>query len=148
MITIGMIKNFTLKPGAKRNRRFLQNTRHIELRYQLQLVNLWTPAAPAGAPITIDQAALRRAMRHKRMVRFTYKDLLEKVSARLVRPLIMAFYGQVWLLSAQCESRVGFRVFRIDRMVELSVSADGFANEPGQTAEDFLNQDSYRGAGK
>jgi len=63
-------------------------------------VNLWTPAAPAGAPITIDQAELRRAIRHKRMVRFTCKDLQEKVSAGLVRPLIMALYGQVWLLAA------------------------------------------------
>ena len=40
MITIGMIKNFTLKSGAKRSRRVLKDTRHNELRYQLELGEL------------------------------------------------------------------------------------------------------------
>ncbi|MBB3526948.1 helix-turn-helix transcriptional regulator [Rhizobium sp. BK456] len=115
-----------------------------KLRRQLELVNLWTPTEPVREPITIDQAELRRAIRHKRMVHFTYRDLKENVSERLARPLIMAFYGQVWLLAAWCETRDGFRVFRVDRMSQLRSLDERFRDEPGRTAEDFLKQDTKR----
>lgn len=108
---------------------------------QLDLINLWTPVEPAREPITIDQAALRRAIREKRKVQFAYHDLEGRMSERRVRPLIMAFYGQVWLLAAWCETRDGFRVFRIDRMSNFDVLDEHFTAEPGRTAEDFLKQD-------
>ncbi|MBP1857964.1 helix-turn-helix transcriptional regulator [Rhizobium herbae] len=112
-----------------------------ELRRQLDLVSIWTPIEPARQPITIDQAELRRAIRQKRKVRFVYTDLQDKISERLVRPLIMAFYGQVWLLAAWCEDRDGFRVFRVDRMSRFASLDEGFLDEQGRTAEDFLKQD-------
>lgn len=108
---------------------------------QLELVNLWTPVEPAREPITIDQAALRRAIREKRKVQFAYLDLEGKSSDRRVRPLIMAFYGHVWLLAAWCETRNGFRVFRIDRMSAFETLDERFSAETGRTAEDFLKQD-------
>ncbi|NVD39006.1 YafY family transcriptional regulator [Ensifer sp. HO-A22] len=108
---------------------------------QLDLVNLWTPVEPARVPITIDQAALRRAIREKRKVQFVYRDLEDRTSDRRVRPLIMAFYGHVWLLAAWCETRNGFRVFRIDRMSDFGALEEYFTTEPGRTAEDFLKQD-------
>lgn len=112
---------------------------------QLDLVNLWTPVEPARQPITIDQAALRRAIREKRKVHFAYHDLEGRMSERRVRPLIMAFYGQVWLLAAWCETRDGFRVFRIDRMSDFRALDEPFTAEPGRTAEDFLKQDGKPG---
>ncbi len=115
------------------------------IRRQLDLVRLWAPAH-AHAPIAIDQAALRRAIRDRRRVRFTYLDLDGRSSLRTVRPLIMAYFGPVWLLAAWCEMRDGFRSFRIDRMREFAVLESSFAAEPGRTAEDFLRQDGTRGA--
>ncbi|RDL51180.1 hypothetical protein BLJAPNOD_02310 [Ensifer sp. M14] len=112
---------------------------------QLDLVNLWTPVEPARQPISIDQAALRRAIRQKRKVQFAYLDLEGRTSDRRVRPLIMAFYGHVWLLAAWCETRNGFRVFRIDRMSDFNTLDEGFTAEPGRTAEDFLKQDGKSG---
>jgi predicted DNA-binding transcriptional regulator YafY len=61
-------------------------------------------------------------------------------------PLIMAFYGPVWLLAAWCEVRRGFRVFRIDRISTLNVLDMVFEPAPGQTAQDFLRQDAARKA--
>ena len=114
------------------------------LRKQLDLVRLWAPVSTSREPITIDQAALRRAVRHQRKVRFAYRDQNGQSTERTVRPLIMAFSGTVWVLAGWCESREGFRVFRIDRMSDLSVTNATFEREAGRTAEDFLKQDAER----
>jgi WYL domain len=94
--------------------------------------------------ITIDQAALRHAIRDQRKIRFTYQDLDGRSTERVARPLIMAFYGPVWLLAAWCELRGGFRVFRIDRMSAFSALETKFDQEPGKTAEAFLKQDAEK----
>lgn len=116
------------------------------LRQQFDLVRLWTPANPVRQTITIDQAALRHAIRAQRKIRFVYRDLREAETERTARPLIMAFYGPVWLLAAWCEGRDDFRVFRIDRMSNLAVLDARFDATPGQTAKDFLRQDAERQA--
>jgi predicted DNA-binding transcriptional regulator YafY len=113
-------------------------------RRQFDLVRLWAPADHAREIIAIDQAALRHAIRDQRKIRFTYQDLDGRSSERLARPLIMAFYGPVWLLAAWCELRNGFRVFRIDRMSAFSALETKFDTEPGKTAQDFLKQDAER----
>jgi predicted DNA-binding transcriptional regulator YafY len=112
------------------------------LRQQLELARLWAPADHAREPITIDQAALRHAIRGQRKIRFTYQDLDGRFSERVVRPLIMAFYGPVWVLAAWCELRKGFHVFRIDRMSAFSALETRFDAERGKTAQDFLKQDA------
>jgi predicted DNA-binding transcriptional regulator YafY len=111
------------------------------LRQQLDLVRMWAPTDHARETITIDQTALRHAMRDHRKIRFTYQDLDGRTSDRVARPLIMAFYGPVWLLAAWCELRNGFRVFRVDRMSSLLPLETKFDAEPGKTAEDFLRKD-------
>jgi predicted DNA-binding transcriptional regulator YafY len=115
-----------------------------ELRQQLELVRLWAPADHAREVITIDQAALRHAIRDQRKIRFTYQDLDGRSTERVVRPLIMAFYGPVWLLAAWCEHRKAFRVFRIDRMSAFAVLEIRFDTERGKTAQDFLKQDAEK----
>jgi predicted DNA-binding transcriptional regulator YafY len=111
------------------------------IRKQLGLVRLWAPVTDTREPISIDQAALRRAVRRQQKVRFVYRDMREKSTARLAWPLITAFYGTHWYLAAWCEDRAGFRVFRQDRMSDLIVLETKFERERGRTAEDFLEQD-------
>ncbi|WP_205932905.1 WYL domain-containing protein [Rhizobium leguminosarum] len=48
------------------------------------------------------------------------------------------------LLAAWCETRDDFRVFRVDRMSQFESLDEGFVDEPGRTAEDFLKQDTKR----
>jgi len=110
------------------------------LRRQFDLFGLWAPDDHAREPIVIDQAALRRAIRHQQKVRFAYRDMNDQSTERTVRPLIMAFYGPVWLLAAWCESRDDFRVFRVDRMSNFMVLGTTFGRERGRTAEDFLER--------
>jgi predicted DNA-binding transcriptional regulator YafY len=116
------------------------------LRQQFDLVRLWAPDDHVRQVIAIDQAALRHAIRDQHKIQFVYKDLDGNTTERVAWPLIMAFYGPVWLLAAWCEVRCGFRVFRIDCISTLNVLDMVFEPAPGQTAQDFLRQDAARKA--
>jgi predicted DNA-binding transcriptional regulator YafY len=115
-------------------------------RRHIDALTLWAPDDHHRELIQIDQAALRRAMREQHKIRYCYRDLRERVSERVAWPLVMAFYGPVWLLAAWCELRRDFRVFRLDRMSALIVLEERFRAEPGKTALDFLKQDTERKA--
>lgn len=125
----------------------IAKVRHVlpeALGRRMDALTLWAPADHHREPIAIDQAGLRRAMREQRKIRFCYRDAGDLVSERLVWPLVMAFYGPVWVLAAWCEDREAFRVFRLDRMADLVILDARFRAEPGKTAFDFLKQDTGR----
>ncbi|MCM2270676.1 MAG: WYL domain-containing protein, partial [Thermoanaerobaculia bacterium] len=81
---------------------------------------------------------LRRAIRDRRKARLDYRDEAGRASERTVRPLALAFYPPVWLLTGWCELRVDFRNFRLDRIAAVTVTAELFADEPGRTLADYL----------
>jgi len=113
-------------------------------RRSLDETTLWAPQNHYRRTIQVDGAALRRAVRDRRKIRFAYRDGAERPTERDVRPLALAFFGPVWLLAAWCELRRDFRVFRLDRMSSLSVLDERFRAEPGKTAHDFLAEDGRR----
>ncbi len=110
------------------------------------------PAARAAAeslavyapPVGPDEAtrdrleALRRAAEGRRVVRLHYLDLQGRRSERRVRPLGSFYWGTVWTLAAWCESREGFRNFRVDRIERLEVLDERFRDEPGRTLPDLF----------
>ena len=91
-------------------------------------------------PITFDLAELRHALRGQLKVRFHYRDIGGKPSARAVRPLSLAYFGPVWMLAAWCELRNDFRTFRLDRIGGFEVLAERFRAEPGKSLHDFLKR--------
>jgi predicted DNA-binding transcriptional regulator YafY len=107
-------------------------------------MTLWAPDNHYSRNIQVDRAALRRAVREKRKIRFGYRDGAGRATERRVRPLAMAFFGPVWVLVAWCELRRDFRVFRLDRMSSLNLLDERFRAEPGKTARDFLAEDGRR----
>ena len=107
-------------------------------------MTLWAPDNHYSRTIQVDGAALRRAVRDKRKIRFGYRDGEDRPTERYVRPLALAFFGPVWLLAAWCELRQDFRVFRLDRMSGLRVLDEPFRAERGKTARDFLARDAER----
>jgi predicted DNA-binding transcriptional regulator YafY len=92
-------------------------------------------------PVKFDMAELRRALRSQLKVHFRYRDAVAEASERTVRPLCLAYFGPVWLLSAWCELRTDFRTFRLDRIDGFEVKADRFRHEPGKSLHDFLKRD-------
>jgi predicted DNA-binding transcriptional regulator YafY len=76
--------------------------------------------------------ALRQAIRRHEILRLTYRDASERPSERLVRPLVLEFWGRVWTLATWCETRADFRSFRVDRIDRLAPTGDTYPDEPGR----------------
>jgi len=102
---------------------------------------LLAPAHHYMEPVTFNMAELRRAVRSHLKVHFQYRNAIAEDSQRTVRPLCIAYFGPVWLLSAWCELREDFRTFRLDRIENFEVRTDRFPPEPGKTLHDFLKRD-------
>lgn len=81
---------------------------------------------------------VRRAIRERRKIKVTYKSLGDETTARVLRPLGLAFFGPFWMLASWCELRNDFRTFRIERFESVAVTQDTFRDEAGKTMEDFV----------
>ena len=86
----------------------------------------------------VHMAPLRAAIRTRRMISIRYKSLDDTETERRVRPLQMEYWGRVRTLTAWCELRAEFRVFRVDRIMTLDIGTDGFEEEPGKTLADYF----------
>ena len=85
---------------------------------------------------------LRAAIRARQKLSLRYEALAGDTTERTVRPLQMEYWGRVWTLTAWCELRTDFRVFRIDRILAVEALPELFADEPGKRLEDFLRREA------
>jgi predicted DNA-binding transcriptional regulator YafY len=102
-------------------------------------------SAPLFAPSIAGDAAawrrigpLRQAIASRRLVECLYVSGAEEKTRRRIRPIGLFFWGKVWTLAAWCETRSGFRSFRLDRMEELMLLSERFAEEMDKNLEAFL----------
>jgi predicted DNA-binding transcriptional regulator YafY len=108
------------------------------LRGYMDGVPLDAPRDHWAAPVEIDIAALRRAIRERRKLAFTYQAKGGEVTERTVRPLLLSFYGSVWNLTSWCELRGDFRTFRLDGVHDPRFLDERFEPEPGRTLADLM----------
>jgi len=105
--------------------------------------------APPLGPDEATRARLetvRIAAEARHTISIVYVDLKEQTSERIVRPLGCLYWGAVWTMAAWCETRNGFRNFRVDRIERLDVLERRFRDEPGKTLADLFRQvESERG---
>ena len=103
-----------------------------------ETVSVLAPPRPLDDATRQRLGELREATEQRRKLRMRYLDLRGAASERVVRPLGCIFWGKVWTLAAWCESRDGFRSFRIDRIEALAVLDERFRDEPGRSLADLL----------
>jgi predicted DNA-binding transcriptional regulator YafY len=101
---------------------------------------LYAPTFSVEPAIHQTLQALREAVQLRRTVVMAYRDAAGQSSQRSVRPLGCFFWGKVWTLAAWCETRQGFRSFRLDRMDGLHVQDAVFRDEAGTTLADYLRE--------
>lgn len=80
---------------------------------------------------------LRSAIKARQKLALIYVRGDEAPTERTVRPLRLDYWGRVWTLTAWCEFRQDFRVFRVDLIAQASAVPELFADEPGKTLADF-----------
>ncbi|MGV6803855.1 MAG: helix-turn-helix transcriptional regulator [Ruegeria sp.] len=82
-------------------------------------------------------APIRAAIKSRQKLRLAYRRIDGTLTERTVRPLHMEYWGRVWTLTAWCELRHGFRVFRIDLIESVRPLPEIFADEPGKRLADY-----------
>ncbi|NOE25746.1 YafY family protein [Ruegeria sp. HKCCD6157] len=82
-------------------------------------------------------APIRAAIKSRQKLRLSYRRIDGVLTERTIRPLHMEYWGRVWTLTAWCELRNGFRVFRIDLIESVSPLPEIFADEPGKRLSDY-----------
>ena len=85
------------------------------------------------------------AVEGRRRLVLQYSDVEARPTERIVRPLGLWFWGKVWTLVAWCELRDDFRIFRLDRIVEMEGGGEPFRPERGKTLADFYRDMEERG---
>lgn len=83
-------------------------------------------------------ATMRNAIATRHKLLLDYTDAAQIRSERMVRPLELEHWGAVWTVTAWCEHRSDFRVFRLDRIASCNKIDQTFRPEPGKRLEDYL----------
>ena len=80
---------------------------------------------------------IRAAIKAKQKLQITYNSKGDRVTSRTVRPLQMEYWGRVWTLTAWCEARAAFRVFRVDLIQSAEAKPEMFVDEIGKRLSDY-----------
>lgn len=80
---------------------------------------------------------LRAAIKARQKLRLTYRRIDGTLTERKIRPLHMEYWGRVWTLTAWCELREAFRVFRVDLIESCTALPELFVDEPGKRLSDY-----------
>lgn len=105
---------------------------------------VYAPDFGVDTPTRARLEVLRVAIEARRQLQFGYLDGQGRSSDRTVRPLGCFYWGQVWTLAAWCETRIGFRSFRVDRISRLAVLETRFNDEAGKTLADLMRQVDHK----
>lgn len=80
---------------------------------------------------------LRHAIRTRHYVSMAYVGREGQPSDRRVRPLAIWNLADGWMFSGWCELRQDFRTFRFDRIAQLTVTDDHFADDAAKGLRAF-----------
>ena len=80
---------------------------------------------------------LRAAIRARQKLLLVYTGTDGTVTRRTIRPLLLDYWGRIWSLTAWCELRRDFRVFRVDLIETAQALPQMFVDEPGKRISDF-----------
>ena len=83
---------------------------------------------------------LRRAIRERLVVTFTYRAKSGDVTSRRIEPLTLQNITDGWMLSGWCDLRQDFRTFRLDLMADLCVTEHRFKENPDRSLSVFLQK--------
>ncbi len=86
----------------------------------------------------LDEADM--AIEKRDVLTFAYRDEKGDETTRSVHPLGLWFWGKVWTLIAWCELRDDFRMFRIDRVIQLKAAGRRFKPAPERSLAECLRQ--------
>ena len=89
--------------------------------------------------ISIDIEALRHATRNEQVIEIDYSDVDENKTRRAIQPLAIVFFDRSLVVLAWCELRSAYRSFRIDRIVEMTITERSFRPRRVSMLREYLD---------
>jgi len=86
------------------------------LKKEIQLQGIAVPRFQMSDEVSDKLRAVRKALDAQERLDVSYQAIDGELTTRVLRPLILYFWGKTWTVGAYCEMRQGFRSFRVDRM--------------------------------
>lgn len=90
---------------------------------------------PASLP---DLAQLRKSSEQGLKVSFRYTDESQQETSRTVWPFMMGYFSDLSVVTAWCELRQDFRIFRTDRMQDVTFGSEHYADTPAALRRRWL----------
>lgn len=99
-----------------------------------------TPPGWAIPADRIDAGQVRAWIRSGRKIALAYRDAEERLSERIVWPVVVGYLEASRQLIGWCELRQDFRSFRLDRVVEARFLDERFPARPAALRAQWLSQ--------
>ena len=128
-----------LADGATSALQRIQTVVPETLRETFDSTSLNVPAIHDFSAVATKLPAIRAAIKSKQKIQIEYAREDATKSTRILWPLGLFFWGNVWTLVAWCELRDSHRNFRIDRMKTVSDLNETYSELPHQRLEFFLS---------
>ncbi len=96
------------------------------LKKEIQLDEIQVPGFQMTKEISDKLLAVRTALDGQEKLLVTYTSVHGEQTRRVIRPLILTFWGKKWTLGAWCELRDGLRSFRVDLMDSIATCNERF----------------------
>lgn len=90
--------------------------------------------------ISIDIEALRHATRNEQVLSIDYVDAEDNRTQREIQPLAIVFFDRSLVVMAWCEMRSDYRSFRIDRIIEMTVTDRSFRPRRVPMLREYLDR--------
>lgn len=71
-------------------------------------------------------AQLKSAVVHSRNVKIQYANSYGMINERIVQPYKLVYKGKAWYLKAFCTEKQDWRIFKLNRILDLAVLEEGF----------------------
>lgn len=112
-----------------------------ELKDSSRQTRLFAPMTRIRSDVASKMAVVRAATDNRKKLILDYSDAKQQTSQRTIWPLGLFFWGAVWTIGSWCELRQSFRIFRLDRILEIETLEENFPNEKGRTLNDLIEHE-------
>ena len=109
------------------------------LKKEFQLTGIEVPGYQMSEKVSDKLRQVRTALDAKQKLDLDYTSVEGERTSRIIRPLILYFWGKTWTLGAWCELREGFRSFRIDRMDRVDNVGEEFVPTEECSLQAYVN---------
>jgi predicted DNA-binding transcriptional regulator YafY len=100
---------------------------------------LVSPRITAGGDsIDLTMRLLQQAVDSDSIIKINYRSISSGASVRRVNPYFLIFRGRAWYLLGYCHLRHELRVFRVDRIEKLTLTAERFERDHKLTPEEYF----------